>query len=36
MSVRLRPLRGDEYEGFAAISNSEYADDMAANGGITR
>ena len=36
MSVRLRPLRQDEYPGFAEVSNREYAEDMIANAGLGR
>ena len=36
MSVRLRPLREDEYAGFAELSNRGYADDMVANAGLSR
>jgi ribosomal protein S18 acetylase RimI-like enzyme len=36
VSVRLRPLREDEYPAFAEVSNREYADEMVANGGFSR
>lgn len=35
-SVRLRPLREDEWESFVERSKHEYAADMVANGGLTK
>jgi ribosomal protein S18 acetylase RimI-like enzyme len=36
MTVRLRPLREDEYEAFYADTVEEYARDLEENGGLTR
>ena len=36
MTVRLRPLRPDEYPAFVDVSRREYADDLRQNGGLTR
>ena len=36
MSVRLRPMRADEFPDFEQVANREYADDMVANAGLTR
>jgi ribosomal protein S18 acetylase RimI-like enzyme len=36
VTVRLRPLRPDEYPAFVEVSRREYADDLHRNGGLTR
>jgi ribosomal protein S18 acetylase RimI-like enzyme len=36
VTVRLRPLRPDEYPAFVEVSRREYSNDLHQNGGLTR